>query len=257
MDYDRFMEIVEQMAHLDRDGAERATRATLMTLGERIAEGEARDLAAELPPELGPLLSAGPKAEPFDVIEFIRRVAERENVDLETAERHASAVFVALYRAVSPKELSDMLAELPVRYYARLLPRGPAVEVMPVDQFLEHVAGRAGVDRDAAWRVTEAVLETLAERIAGGEVEDLVARLDVQLHAPLRRGNARIGGKATRMSLDEFAERVAQRAGTDPLLEARDHIRAVLMTLREAVGDEEFIDVTVQLPQEFDAVLAR
>jgi uncharacterized protein (DUF2267 family) len=257
MDYDGFIEIVEQAAHLDRAGAERAARATLQTLGERIVAGEARHLATELPPELAPFLSAEPEAEAFGVVEFIRRVADREGVDPQTAERHAAAVFVALHRAVSPKELSDVLAELPLDEYARLLPRGPAVEVMPADRFLELVAERAGLDRDGAWRVTAAVLETLAERIAGGEVEDLVNRLDVQMHAPLRRGDARTRGQATRMSLDEFAERVAERTGTDPLVEARDHIRAVLATLREAVGDEEFVDVTVQLPHEFDAVLAR
>ena len=37
-----------------------------------------------------------------------------------------------------------------------------------------------------ARQVTEAVLETLAERIAAGQVEDLMAQLDPPLHPPLR-----------------------------------------------------------------------
>jgi uncharacterized protein (DUF2267 family) len=38
---------------------------------------------------------------------------------------------------------------------------------------------------------------------------------------------------------------------------AQEHARAVLTTLREAVGAEEFVDVTVQLPDEYATVLAR
>jgi uncharacterized protein (DUF2267 family) len=126
MDHDHFLAVVELYASLDRDTAKRATAATLATLGERIAKGEARDLAAELPPELAPLVATHGPAERFDLDEFIRRVAEGEGVDLATAERHASAVFVALSRSVSEEEWDDMVAELPMPEFTTLLPRGPA-----------------------------------------------------------------------------------------------------------------------------------
>jgi uncharacterized protein (DUF2267 family) len=45
--------------------------------------------------------------------------------------------------------------------------------------------------------------------------------------------------------------------GPEDLERVRDHVRAVLVTLREAVGDDEFFDVTVQLPNEYFSVLAR
>jgi uncharacterized protein (DUF2267 family) len=49
--------------------------------------------------------------------------------------------------------------------------------------------------------------------------------------------------------------RVAEREGSgyDAALE---HAQAVFMTLREAVGDEEFSDVTVELPREYVNALA-
>jgi uncharacterized protein (DUF2267 family) len=94
------------------------------------------------------------------------------------------------------------------------------------------------------------VLETLAERIAQGEVDDLISRVDRPLREPLRRGMAEAPGPARRMPLDTFLERVAKRAGVDPL-DARSYARAVLTTLREAVGNEEFLDVTAQLPPEY------
>jgi uncharacterized protein (DUF2267 family) len=100
------------------------------------------------------------------------------------------------------------------------------------------------------------VLETLAERIAGGEVDDLVSRLPVELHEPLKRGRARTGDRATRMSLEQFLARVAEREGVTPA-EARVHTRAVLATLREAVGDDEFFDIQAELPGDYAAVLTR
>jgi uncharacterized protein (DUF2267 family) len=110
-------------------------------------------------------------------------------------------------------------------------------------------------DHDGASRATEAVLETLAERIAGGDVDDLIVRLPLHLHPPLKRGKEHTGGKAVRLSVDEFVSRVAEREGVS-LEDAREHARAVLTTLREVVPDAEFRDVTAQLPREFDELLS-
>jgi uncharacterized protein (DUF2267 family) len=257
-DYDGFIQMVADAAHIGRDDAVRATSATLKTLGERIVRGEADDLAAQLPPEIAPFLEkTEAAAEGFDFDEFVRRVSEREGVDLETAERHARAVFAALGRALTDEELEDLAAELPEDIRLRLLPKGTQrVEVMPFSAFVDRVAGRAGLDHDLARRATDAVLETLAERIAGGEVDDLIEDLPVELHPPLKRGKTASGGQATRMSLDEFVRRVAQREGV-AFEQALEHSRAVLATLREAIPDSEFYDVAVHLPDEYDVVLAR
>jgi uncharacterized protein (DUF2267 family) len=94
---DRFVELVRRQAATDREGAARAARAFLATLAERIARDEARQLAARLPPEVGPrLFREAPAAEAFDIDEFLRRVAGREGVELETAERHSFAVISVL-----------------------------------------------------------------------------------------------------------------------------------------------------------------
>ena len=60
------------------------------------------------------------------------------------------------------------------------------------------------------------MLETLAERIAGGEVDDVIVRLPIALHEPLKRGKEMSGGKARRMSLvtvqlpDEYVAALAR-----------------------------------------------
>ncbi|MCW3014131.1 MAG: hypothetical protein JWO02_1223 [Solirubrobacterales bacterium] len=250
MDNDTFITVVMQQANMGREKAERATRAVLQTLGERIAKGEAADLAAELPPELAPFIATTTDAERFDREEFVRRVARRLDSDHETAERYAGAVFEALARAVSENEWEDLVAELP-KDFAPLLARGPWVQLMSAETFAERVLERAPVDEEEAKKAIFAVLETLAERIAGGEVDDLKARLPGALHPPLDRGKEHFGGKARRMSFAEFQQRVAERMGADDDEVVLACIRAVFRTLREAVGDDEWFDVTVQLPRDF------
>lgn len=255
MDYGEFIEITQRETGLDVHAAERAARATLTTLAERLSSGQARDLLEQLPAELKPWLYTECAAEPFTVDDFVRRVAERENVDLETAERHARAVFFALGRAVSGDEISDVADELPQDFEPLIAEaQHRFFEVMPAEEFLGRVAGRTGLDSEGARRATEAVLEALAGRIAGGEVDDLIPRLPLALHDPLRRGRAASGGAARRMTLEQFLGRIAERENVDPF-EASEHARAVFATLREAVGDEEYFDVTVQLPPDYGVLL--
>jgi uncharacterized protein (DUF2267 family) len=254
MSYEDFINVVQTRAHASREAAEQASRAVLEVLAERIAAGEARDLAAELPPEIAPWLATMSEAERFDSDEFVRRVAEREGTDVETAEQHVRAVLDAVSRAVSDKEFSDLAAELP-RDYARLLPKGPAVDVGSSETFLERVADRTGLPSDRLEPAVDAVLETLAERIAGGQVDDLIARLPLRLHEPLKRGKASSGGKAQPMALDEFIRRVGERAELDPD-QVRDAVRGVMETLHEAVGEEEYRDMIVELPSDLRALLS-
>jgi putative intracellular protease/amidase/uncharacterized protein (DUF2267 family) len=120
MDHEGFTKTVARAADLDPATAERAIEATLVTLGERISEGEARDLARHLPDSLARMLVRPGEAEGFGADEFFRRVAEREGTDPETAERHARAVVAALARREGRKELHDMLSQLPRELRDRL-----------------------------------------------------------------------------------------------------------------------------------------
>src|SRR4051794_9478589 len=103
---------------------------------------------------------------------------------------------------------------------------GTTTPGVTLDDFLGKVASRAGLDRDGARRATFAVLETLGERITGGEVHDLERELPAELREPLERGDAMSHGAARPMSLRDFVTRVAEREGVTPD-EARAHARAV------------------------------
>jgi uncharacterized protein (DUF2267 family) len=255
-EHDQFLTTIQQKAGISRERAEAAARATLETLAERLSSGEARDIATQLPPELAPYLPPRGDAEGFDLEEFLRRVAEREGVDVPTADEHARAVFAALRRAVDPDEIEDLAAELP-KDFAPLVSEaeGRFFELLPAETFYQRVADRAGLPVEDAPRAVDAVLETLAERIAGGEVADLISQLPVELHPALRRGAARTR-HATKMSVDDFVRRVAEREGISAE-RAREHVRAVFETLRDAIDHREFLDITAQLPAEYATVGAR
>ena len=261
-EYEQFIKTIQHKAQASWEEAERAAGVTLETLAERLSAGEARDIAEQLPGDLGRWLASADGAQPFHADEFLRRIAEREGVDLDTAERHAHAVFAALGRAVKHQELEDMASELPKDFeplIAAALKEAQRVapeEVVPAEEFIERVADRAGLEPEAARRATEAVLETLGERISAGEIEDLAAQLPPELGVPLERGNIGTRGKAKRVSTTEFVEFVADREGI-PLDQAWEHTSAVMRTLREAISEKEFTDLMSQLPDDFAELLRR
>jgi uncharacterized protein (DUF2267 family) len=249
MNYDRFLSLIQREAAVDRQVAEAAARVTLETLAERLMAGNARKLARQLPPELTEWLSPKHRRETFEVDEFLRRIGEREGVDVKTADKHARAVFYALSRALSADEFTQLLSELPKSYWELVGPsRRQAGPILPLKEFLRRVADRAGIEVDEAQRAAETVLETLAQRVAGGEVDDLVKELPRELHAPLLHGKAQTGGIARRMSFDEFIHLVGERAGVSED-QAHEYARAVIATLRDAVTQKEFHDLTSELPR--------
>jgi uncharacterized protein (DUF2267 family) len=246
-----FLDAVQQAAGVSREHAERATRATLRTLGERITRGEAEDIAAFLPREVSDDLTAVPEpAEGFSLDEFVRRVAAREGVDEATARGDVQAVFSALAIAVAPSELRDMTAQLSRDFDALVsAAQGDADRAIAQNPVVARVAELTSLDSLLARRVVEAVLETLAVRIAEGEVEDLIAWLPPDLAPALKRGLTE-SRKATRMSLQEFLARVAKREGVEAD-DAERHARAVFAALSELVPSKEIHDVESELPREY------
>jgi uncharacterized protein (DUF2267 family) len=266
MEYEEIIEAIgREGGGLPPDVAERSAQAVLQTLAERLPRGEARHILAELPAEMKPWVYTEADAEGFGIDEFLERVAKREGTDIETALRHARAVFAALGRALDADAVAHLAGSLP-RTFEPLVAEAQQrfLDIMPADEFWRRVGQRLGPDQapgeDRARQVTEAVLETLAERIAAGEVEDLVARLDPLLHPPLRRGIASSGPAARRMPLAEFLRRVAGResadvdeAGLVDVIFA--HVRAVFATLAEAVDAEEWFDMIAELPAEYSGLI--
>lgn len=258
--YKDFMRTVEETAGIPRDRAEQAVRATLQTLGERLSLGEAEDIAQQLPEEIRQPLLDGSHPQGFDLEEFLHRVARRGGVEDDKAVAHARAVFAALGRAVDETEIDDMAAQLPDDFSVLLSatrpprPRPHPERVPTLEEFLDAVAQRMGGDRDRARRATESVLETLAERISGGEADDLAAFLPEELHRPIEVGKGLSRGMARPLSLDDFLQRIANREGVE-VQAAREDARAVFGVLREYLSEKELADLFAEVPDTYSVII--
>ncbi|MFC4147857.1 DUF2267 domain-containing protein [Micromonospora mangrovi] len=119
---------------------------------------------------------------------------------------------------------------------------------MNYDTFVDQVAQRTRTPSERAVELTHATLETLAERLTGGEVLDLAIQLPRPLQVVLKPSPDTEA--ADRFGAAEFVARVGQRAGVDGNV-ARDAVRAVFTTLREAISGGEFDDLVTQLPRDY------
>jgi uncharacterized protein (DUF2267 family) len=110
---EQFIAEVRNLAELDtNEDAQKAIRATLETLRERLAGNEPSNLAAQLPPEIAPFVEGAGGREAFSVQEFYDRVAQKEGTESEEAVKHARAVATVLQTAVTGGELEDVRSQL-------------------------------------------------------------------------------------------------------------------------------------------------
>jgi len=126
MQYHDFLGQVQNRARLSSTAdAEIATRATLTTLAERLAGGEPKDLASQLPEPLDQYLTgagAG-KGESFSLKEFFQRVSTKTKADEPQAVYQARVVIEVLSEAVSPGQMKDIRTQL-TDDYAPLFEKG-------------------------------------------------------------------------------------------------------------------------------------
>ena len=114
MNFSEFVGQVQHRLELAEEGeAVRAARATLTTLGERIVEGEAEDLASSLPMEIDRFLTEAESGQRFDYDEFLDRVAEREGVDRSDAAYHAKVVLDIVAEVTPAGEIDQVRGQLP------------------------------------------------------------------------------------------------------------------------------------------------
>lgn len=125
MQNQEFLSQVQQRIEAEStEAAINATRAVLQTLADHLAGNAPAKLAAQLPEEIGALITEhknDPEAEGegFGVEEFVRRTSERGGAaDSDAAKNHAVAVFAVLREAISDGEFNKMRGTLPSEYDA-------------------------------------------------------------------------------------------------------------------------------------------
>ena len=117
MKHDEFIARVRNLAEVHtNEEAERAIRATLETLRERLAGNEPNNPANQLPPETADPLRAEGGRDSFSLAEFYRRVADKEGVEELEAIRHARAVVTVTEESVTTGEMGHVRDQLNPEY---------------------------------------------------------------------------------------------------------------------------------------------
>jgi uncharacterized protein (DUF2267 family) len=93
--------------------AERALRATIAVLGERLTDDEAEALASRLPGQLERVLDASEYDGDFDAAEFYERVRRRENTGPGVAKEHADIALRAIGAALDEETCIRLRRALP------------------------------------------------------------------------------------------------------------------------------------------------
>lgn len=263
--YDRFVKLVGELASLGVEEAEVAIRAVLETLAEHLADEQREQVAVKLPKAVRTWLKHPAVGEQLKHGAFLYRVAEREGVTappvidelaLQAAERHTRAVFGVVRLMLEPDEVEAIIAQLPPdeRRLMREPSRHPRRPIA-ADAFVGRVAETAVFSRERALHATDAVMETLGERLAAGEVEDLERLVPGELAPALELGKLH-DRKAERFDAGEFATRVAERTGEN-YEDALDLTRAVFAAMREKLPERELEDILAELPQGYDELVGR
>lgn len=115
MQYQEFISEVKQKTNIQSDAmAEKAVRATLQTLSERLEGGEPNHIASQLPEEMKSFMKIKKnEIEKFNVEDFFKKVSERENTTLGEAKNHSQAVVSVLCNAITEGEVKYMMDQLP------------------------------------------------------------------------------------------------------------------------------------------------
>jgi uncharacterized protein (DUF2267 family) len=116
MDFDEFTGEIQHRLELPGTGeAVRTIRATLLTLGQRLPEGNAEDLAASLPMEIKWYMTGAVEehGQRFDWSEFVDRVAEIEGSDPSDAAHHARVIVDLVHSEVPASDFQQLRDSLP------------------------------------------------------------------------------------------------------------------------------------------------
>jgi uncharacterized protein (DUF2267 family) len=122
--------------------------------------------------------------------EFINAVARRAGVSTQQAESLTRATLSTLADRLSSGEADDVASQLPRGLKEAMIPSTPKAEPFDLEEFIDRVSRRAGVDAAKAEVGVRAVLTTLREAISKGEFEDMMAQLPLEFGQMIERASS-------------------------------------------------------------------
>ncbi|MGK4005224.1 CBS domain-containing protein [Sorangium sp. So ce1036] len=168
--------------------APEAVGATLCTLSRRLSGGEARDLAAALPPTIQAIVQPcathrDEQPEVFSRREFLETLAEHLQIDTDQARAVSQAIFAAVEREIPMKEVTDIESQLPAdlkELWGRHRVVGTSHAQQPAGMPMEEPPARASVDTPAPGALGG---DTGVDRTAAASPGEVPAKGETAPHA--------------------------------------------------------------------------
>lgn len=180
--------------------------------------------------------------------EFYERVRTEGKFESQTdVEAIVAATFETLGERIGDSQAEKLAADLPEELAAPLLEATPdEAESFDLDEFLDRVSERAGVEESEALAGVRATFDATRDAADEGELADAREQLPAEFDLAFEAGEF--------ASADEFVGGVGGRAGFDSVDDARNATTATLETLGERVSEGEMADLATYLPPEFAEV---
>lgn len=127
---------------------------------------------------------------------------------------------------------------------------------MQTEEFINRVEQAGISDRTVATNVSFATIEALCLHLPQEEIRQMTSQLPSELsQAALKGGQQQSGDAQGTVELDQFYSEVATRSNMDAA-DVREPVRVVINTFKKAVTTGEFVDVTFELPDDINTLLA-
>ena len=241
MKYTDMMGEVGQRAGIPTGQVDGAVKATLQALAEQADPAQFGDLAEQLPKEIKQATQSPPTPQYRSLPEFFSRVAELSEMPGEQARAAARAVVGVIAEEINYDQIEDIFGRLPSQFLDLVPTRTPRLTAR---EFFDRVRGKADLrDQEEAVVAVRATLAALAERITGGQAQDIALYLPQQA----RKYLATAREQAAAFDRNRFIERIAEIGQTDAQTATR-YAAAVFATLTDVVPAPEIRDTIDQLP---------
>jgi len=109
--------------------------------------------------------------------QFVNEVAQRSGMGRNEAESLVRATLRTLAERLSGGEAEDLRAQLPRQLQAELIPPQQEAQGFGVEEFVQKVAARSGVDESDAGAGVATVLSVIRDAVTPGEFDDVLAKL--------------------------------------------------------------------------------
>lgn len=249
MKYKDIVGDVTKRADIPTRQGDAAVKASLQALSEQSDPKQFADLLEQMPRELKSAVKPAPTPQYRSLSEFFDRIAELSGLSNDQARDAAEAVIAVIVEKINYDQVEDLIGRMPSQFLDLMparteRPRAARAERPTPEDFVKRVRDKAKLSSDEeAVAAVRATLSVLAERITGGQAQDLA----VYLPNEIRKYLAGAPREAKALDKEEFLDRIARIEQTDRDT-AMKHAAAVLTTLTDTVPREEIQDTLDQLP---------